>query len=94
MKILLLSVALLVLAGCDREVEREVYSCEGAWHEVILLEDGRATVMTAAGVREGTFVQRADVISFVMPGRAPVDLLIEGDELVGEVVRCERVLAE
>jgi len=94
MKILMLSVALLALAGCDREVEREIYSCEGAWQEIILLDDGRATIMTAAGVREGTFTHRADVISFTMPGRAPVDLLIEGDELVGEVVRCERVLAE
>jgi len=94
MKILLLSVAMLVLTGCDRDVERVIYTCEGAWQEIILLDDGRATVMTAAGVREATFIRSAEVISFTMPGRAPVDLSIEGDELVGDVVRCERVLAE
>jgi len=92
--IVIILLGVLALSGCEREVSREVYSCKGPWQAVVLTEEGRALVTTAAGVREAVYITRGDTFSFTVPGREPVDLVRQGDRLEGELISCEKVLAE
>ena len=84
----------LALSACERDVSREVYSCKGPWQAVVLTEEGRALVTTAAGVREAGYITRDQTISITVPGREQVDLVRQGDRLEGELISCEKSLTE
>jgi len=85
----------LGLQGCADEPSRAVYACKGPWQRIVLEEDGRALVTTAAGVREATYVTRNGTVSIAIPTLAPVDLEVDGNRLKGGGgISCEKVLAD
>jgi len=93
--VLLLLLLAVGLQGCEGEPSRTVYACKGPWQRIVLEEDGRALVTTAAGVREATYVSRNGTLSIAIPTLAPVDMEVDGNLLQGGAgISCEKVLAD